>query len=94
MHGYIPLSFTFLFLSIISFTLFCDTFDFSMAQESRENLIVIPEPGNNIITDGTDRSDIIVGNSIVNVIVGEESDDVIMGRLGNDELHRQNLFLL
>ena len=81
------LSFISISLVIWSIIFFGNGFESLKAQESRENLIVLPEPGNYNITEGTDRSDIIVGNSITNVIVGEESDDVLMGRQGNDELH-------
>src|SRR5687768_1592555 len=84
---YTPTFFISLFLFMSSIILFCHSFDFSKGQESRENLIVIPEPGDYNITDGTDRSDIVIGNRDINVIVGEESDDVLMGRQANDELH-------
>lgn len=39
-----------------------------MGEETRENLEIIPEPGESNNTRGTDKSDIIIGNSIVNTI--------------------------
>jgi Ca2+-binding RTX toxin-like protein len=87
MFTYSLLLFISILLVSLSIIFFSNSCNFIKAQESREHLIVVPEPGNYNITEGTDRNNIIVGNGITNVIVGEESDDVLMGRQGNDELH-------
>ena len=75
----------FIFIAISSVTAM-PTYGHS-SSDSRENLILVTEPGGANTTKGSDRSDIIVGNSIVNIVNGKDADDVIMGRQGNDELY-------
>src|ERR671916_586155 len=75
----------FFFISILSVTVL--PIYGHLSSESRENLILVTEPGGANTTKGSERSDIIVGNSIVNIVNGKDADDVIMGRQGNDELY-------
>jgi len=58
-----------------------------MGEDTRENLEIVPEPGESNTTKGTDKSDVIIGNSIVNTIKGKDADDVLMGRQDNDFLY-------